>query len=161
MKKWPLSNIKANGDLYKSSYSGEVEAKLDWSVFKKKWKERKHEMKSIDNFCKELTVRRVEERNSSCKGKCSHMRAILFIYFLLLLFLKEKNNNRVCWWERSNKGKNQWCRTEFKELFDTWARSGLLTIFFLFFFKLLTIFIAHEWTVISTYLNGCKKSKEK
>lgn len=37
-------------------------------------------MKSIDNFCKELTVRRVEERNTSCKGKCSHMRAILFIF---------------------------------------------------------------------------------
>lgn len=33
-----LSNIKVNGDLYKSSYSGEVEGKLDWSVLKKKMK---------------------------------------------------------------------------------------------------------------------------
>lgn len=119
-------------------------------------------MRSIDNFCKELTVRRVEESNTSCKGNCKPYKGFS-IYFLLLLFLKKRTITENADEKDPIKGKINDVGQSSKN-YDTWARSGLLTTFFLafFFFLLLTIFIAHEQTVMSTYLDGSKeKSKEK
>ena len=156
-----LSNIKANGDLYKSSYSGEVEGKLDWSVFKKKWKERKHEMRSIDNFCKELTVRRVEESNTSCKGKCKPYKGFS-IYFLLLLFLKKRTITENADEKDPIKGKINDVGQSSKN-YDTWARSGLLTTFFLsFFFFFFTVdYFYSSWAHSDVYISKWLKRKIK
>ena len=154
-----LSNIKANGDLYKSSYSREVEGKLDWSVFKKKWNERKYEMRSIDNFCKELTVRRVEESNTSCKGNCKPYKGFS-IYFLLLLFLKKRTITENADEKDPIKGKINDVGQSSKN-YDTWARSGLLTTFFLAFFFFTVDYFYSPWANSDVYISRWFKRKIK
>lgn len=106
-------------------------------------------MRSRSNFCKDWT-KDSGQRNINHKGKWGPMR--VFVFNSLLLFLKKKAITEcACWWKRSKKGSNRWYRTEFSQLFNIWAKSGLLSIL-----------TAHELRMISTFWSGWKeKSREE
>lgn len=64
---------------------------------------------------------------------------------------KEKNNNRICWWEGSNEGKNQWCRQSSKNYLM--HGPGLACWLFFFFFFLTVDYFYSPWVNSDFYIS--------